>query len=640
MRRQNFVFFLFLTIFMGLFTSCTKDSEDNPTPPGQWIIFEEGTSYSANGTGETLKIKFTTTESWSLSVQEEWLEVTPTVGNPGDNTVEVTVESNTTGVTRRGIIRFASEQSSGTAEINVNQKASDQSEQATESGYLDLKLENSSVQLTYEESNNTVSVTYSDGNVPTIQDGKAIVLPSQYDYDVRVIEKHEINGNRVSLKTRQGNMCDLFQNTEFTLTTNPDLPPVSRTGKGGSIITPSQVTLVAGDSRIVIYDNKMASTRADVNIVDNLYTFSQDYKGNVLYEKDGSKLYWDKCAFDLGLNSVFYFNFSEEVIDEIKKGDLKEFSFYLDGKVNADFLMKYLGEKELSEEMDEIIMKEVTPTLELKFLVGNVPVFISLDTNLGARYTMEARSELRASAGLKFQSTARLGMSWSEEKGMKPIKDFAYDYQKYDPTFSAEESLSAQVAYYPQIEISIYKFIGPWVDVIPYLQQDVKAGMQITGAGNNYLGWEHTVSVGVSTRMGLNFDFFFFDVDAYKTEVMELVSTNIYKAPYNLSLVSPQNDLFAKNEEIKATFKVTALWGTEEVPCPGAFVTFVGEGSLSNKYALSDQNGMVTVRWTPDGQAASRGVYPITAVPHWLYVRVIGSDGNIIQEYPWKVMVD
>lgn len=60
-----------------------------------------------------------------------------------------------------------------------------------------------------------------------------------------------------------------------------------------------------GDSRIVIYDNKMASTRADVNIVDNLYTFSQDYKGNVLYEKDGSKLYWDKCAFDLGLNSVF-----------------------------------------------------------------------------------------------------------------------------------------------------------------------------------------------------------------------------------------------------------------------------------------------------------------------------------------------
>lgn len=175
--------------------------------------------------------------------------------------------------------------------------------------------------MTYEESSNTVSVTYSDGNVPTIQDGKAIVLPSQYDYDVRVIEKHEINGNQVSLKTRQGNMCDLFQNTEFTLTTNPDLSPVSRTGKGGSIITPSQVTLVAGDSRIVIYDNKMASTRADVNIVDNLYTFSQDYKGNVLYEKDGSKLYWDKCAFDLGLNSVFYFNFSEEVIDEIKKGD-------------------------------------------------------------------------------------------------------------------------------------------------------------------------------------------------------------------------------------------------------------------------------------------------------------------------------
>ena len=121
---------------------------------------------------------------------------------------------------------------------------------------------------------------------------------------------------------------------------------------------------------------------------------------------------------------------------------------------------------------------------------------------------------------------------------------------------------------------------------------------------------------------------------------MELASTNIYEAPYNLLLVSPHNDLFSKNEEIEATFKVTALCGTEEVPCPGAFVTFVGDGSLSNRYALSDQNGLVTVRWTPDGQAASRGIYPITAVPHWLYVRVIGSDGSIIQEYPWKVMVD
>lgn len=640
MRQRNFLLLLLLAIFMGLFTSCTKDSEGEPAPPGQWITFQEGTSYSANGTGETLTVKFTTTESWSLSVQEEWMEVAPASGNSGENTIEVAVESNATRAVRSGVIRFASKQSSATAEITVNQQPSGQGGQTAESGYLDLKLDDASVRLAYEESSSTVTVTYSDGNVPAIQDGKAIVLPGQYDYDVRVIEKHEVNGNQVSLKTRQGNMCDLFQNTEFTLTTNPDLAPASRVGRGGTIITPSQVTLVSGDSRHVIYDEKMAGARADVNVVNNLYTFSQDYKGNVLYEKDGSKLYWDKCAFDLGLNSVFYFNFSEEVKDEIKKGDLKEFSFYLDGKVSADFLMKYLGERELAEEMDGIVLKEVTPTLELKFLVGNVPVFISLDTNLGAGYVMEARSELRASAGLKFQSAARLGMSWSEERGMEPIKDFAYEYQEYDPTFSAEGSLSAQVAYYPQVEISIYKFIGPWVDIIPYLQQDVKAGMQVTGSGNNYLGWEHTVSAGVSTRMGLNFDFFFFDVSAYKTEVMELASTNIYEAPYNLLLVSPHNDLFSKNEEIEATFKVTALCGTEEVPCPGAFVTFVGDGSLSNRYALSDQNGLVTVRWTPDGQAASRGIYPITAVPHWLYVRVIGSDGSIIQEYPWKVMVD
>lgn len=638
MRKRNFLLFMLLAFFIGLFTSCSKDSEGDPVPPKQWITFQEETSYSVDGIGKKLVIKFRTTESWSLSVQDEWMEVTPTSGILGENTVEVAVEPNTTGVIRSGVIRFASKQSFGIAEITVNQQPSSHSGQI-ESGYLDLNLDDASVQLVYDESTSKVSLTYSNGNVPSIQDGKAIVLPSKYDYDIRVIDKHEVNGNYVSLKTRQGNMCDLFRNMEFTLTTNPELAFTSRVGKGSTIITPSQVTLISRDTRHVIYDEKKADAQTDVNVVNNLYIFSQDYKGNVLYDKDGNKLYWDKCAFDLGLNSVFYFNFSEEEKDKITKGDLKEFSFYLEGKVNADFLLKYLGEKEITKVMDEIILKEVTPTLELKFLVGNVPVFISLNTNIGARYTMEARSELHASAGLKFQSTARLGILWNEESGIEPIKDFAYDYQEYDPTFSAEGVLSAQVSYYPQVEVSIYKFFGPWVDIIPYLQQNIKAGMQVTEAGNNYLGWEHTVSAGVSTRMGVNFDFFF-DESEYRTEVMELASTNIYEAPYNLLLVSPQNDLFSKNEEIEATFKVTALRGTKEVPCPGTFVTFAGDGSLSNKYAVSDQDGLVTVLWTPDVQASSRGIYPITAVPHWLYVRVIGCDGSIIQEYPWKVMVD
>lgn len=636
MKTKDFLLYLLVAVFMGVLASCSG-SELKEVSSDDWIEFPEGVSYTVEREGGQLEITFSATENWSLSVQEDWLDVTPVSGNSGENTILVTVTANETEEVRNSTLRLVSKQSAASAEITITQKGID-SNGESESNYLDMKLDDTSVQLTYEASSGMVNVMYPDGNVPAaIRQGKAIVLPGQYDYDIRVIEEYETEGNQVSLKTRQGNMCDLFRNTEFTLTTDSRLASLSRTGRGGTVFTPSQVTLVSGDYRKIIYSEE---SRTDINTVDNLYTFSEDYKGNVLYEKNGSKLYWDRCAFDLGLNSVFYFNFSEEVKDEIKKGDLKEFSFYLDGKVNVDFLMKYLGERELAEELDGIVLKEVTPTLELKFLVGNVPVFISLDTNLGKRLAMEARSELQASAGLKFQSTARLGMSWSEERGVESIKEFAYDYEEYDPTFSAEGSLSAQVAYYPQIEISIYKFIGPWVDIIPYLQQDVKAGMQVTGSGNNYIGWEHTVSAGVSTRMGLNFDFFFFDMNAYKTGVMELASTHIYEAPYNLSLVSPSNDLFSKNEEIEATFKVTALLGNEEVPCGGAFVQFVGDGRLSSQYAMTDENGLVTVKWNPEPGASSRAIYPITAVPHWLHARVIGSEGEIIKEFPWKVMVD
>lgn len=627
-----------LVVFINALTSCSESGLKEVSPE-KWIEFSKGVSYTIGGEGGQLEVNFSTTEDWALSVQEDWLEITPTSGIPGENTILITVTPNNTNSTRNSTLRIISKQSAASTEITITQEVASH-DMEPESGYLDMNWNDTSVQLTYDVSSGTINAIYSNGNIPTIRKGKAIVLPNQYDYDIRVIEEYKIDGNQVSLKTRQGNMCDLFQNTEFTLTTDPQLTPLSRTGRGGTIITPSQITLVTGNNRQVIYRKELTDTRININVVNNLYTFSEDYKGNVLYENGGNKLYWDKCSFDLKLNSVFYFNFSEEIKDEIKIGDLKEFSFYLDGDVDTDFLLKYLGEKELTKESDQIILKEVTPTLELKFIVGNVPVFISLDTNLGERLSLNAHSKLHASAGLNFHSDARIGMSWSETEGITTIKDFSYNYNEYDPTFSAEGSLSTQVSYYPQIEISIYKFIGPWLDIIPYLQQDVKAGLQVTESGNNYIGWEYLLSSGVDTRMGLNFDFFLFNVNAFKTESINLVSTNLYTAPYNISLVSPSNDLFDENEEINATFKVTSLLGDEEIPCTGAFVQFVGDGQLSRKYAISDENGLVTVTWTPDPDSWSRSVYPITAVPHRLYVRVIGSQGEIIQQLSWKVMVD
>ena len=329
MKTKDFLLYLLVAVFTGVLTSCSG-SELKEVSSGDWIEFPEGVSYTVEREGGQLEITFSAAENWSLSVQEDWLDVTPVSGDPGENTILVTVTANDTEEVRNSTLRLVSKQSAASAEITITQKGTD-SNGESESNYLDMNLDDTSVQLTYEASSGMVNVIYPDGNVPAaIREGKAIVLPGQYDYDIRVIEEYETNGNQVSLKTRQGNMCDLFRNTEFTLTTDSRLASLSRTGGGGTVFTPSQVTLVSGDSRKIIYSEE---SRTDINTVDNLYTFSEDYKGNVLYEKNGSKLYWDRCAFDLGLNSVFYFNFSEEVKDEIKKGDLKEFSFYLDGKV-------------------------------------------------------------------------------------------------------------------------------------------------------------------------------------------------------------------------------------------------------------------------------------------------------------------
>lgn len=57
-----------------------------------------------------------------------------------------------------------------------------------ESDYIDLKLDKEGITSVYNESSGELTINYGDNEVPDISTGKAIVLPGEYQYDIRVIE--------------------------------------------------------------------------------------------------------------------------------------------------------------------------------------------------------------------------------------------------------------------------------------------------------------------------------------------------------------------------------------------------------------------------------------------------------------------
>lgn len=119
MKTKDFLLYLLVAVFMGVLTSCSG-SELKEVSSEDWIEFPEGVSYTVEREGGQLEITFSASENWSLSVQEDWLDVTPVSGNSGENTILVTVTANDTEEVRNSTLHLVSNQSAASAEITIN----------------------------------------------------------------------------------------------------------------------------------------------------------------------------------------------------------------------------------------------------------------------------------------------------------------------------------------------------------------------------------------------------------------------------------------------------------------------------------------------------------------------------------------
>jgi len=537
-----------------------------------------------------------------------------------------------------------------------------------ETDYVDLKFDDPGVTTRYNESDGSLAVTYPTSSMPVVNEGNAIVLPAQYNYDIRVVESVSKSGNTLNLRTSQGDMTNLFRNTSFTLTTDPQ---VASRAVGMNVYTPTSYGYIDGNGRYVEVYNEKTAGRAEQTMEHNIWEFHMDFNGEKIYDGEAGTLSWDKCEFDAGLKGTFTFDFGEKEINEVrKKGDLKKFAYKLTGSVGMDLLLHYEYEYEYHEYKDEIIKKNVIPTIRINFMVGTVFVTVSVDTHLGkatecrvhGAVEEDSNKLIDATAGVKLGTEMSVGMEWTPENGAVPTHEVVPTFEIYPLTVQANAYAEAKVSYYPQIVIGLYKFLGPWFETRPYLKETVEAGLHYSpGSDENYIGWQANTYNGMDLRLGLKLDFIGWEWNAWTSEVFNGIKDRLlFEAPSRIRTLAPENNIEVKQgESVTAEFMVESFSPitNKYYPCPLALINFEPEsGELDKALAVTGLDGKASVDWTPnpydwkgDDHGGGSGIGGAETLPQsrsgafvtsMLTAKVVKANGELISETGVVVKVE
>ena len=578
--------------------------------------------------------------NWTVSGIPAWLKVIPASGKSGDKLV-IEVEDNASIDERYTVLTVTC--GTATATIKVTQYGN------LETDYVNVGFDTPGVTYTYSASDGNLSITYNGADKPAVAAGSAIVLPAEYGYDIRVVESCSYSGNTLNMSTKEGNMCNLFRNIDFTLSTNPT---ATRSAAGERVFTP--VSYGYRDEQGVYHELYNRNTRASYTSSESLWSFTGNFNGERIYNGAAGTLYWEQCQFDAGLDATLKFDFGEkEITPEHIEGDLQSFSYTITGNVGIDMLLHYNCEASYSEGDDRIIRKDIVRPKEILFQVGHVPVLVTVSTHLGKSHSFEAKGSIDATTGVKCSNEISVGLAWSKGGGVTEITPTSTSqFSVYPPTLEAEASVEAKVSYYPQIELKLYKFIGPWVEPRPYLSDKLEAGLRASADGKNHIGWTSTLAGGIDLRFGINLGFGILDIievekELWSSKIYNLVERNFFNAPVRITKLSP-----ADGEEVKEGESVTAEFLVESYcpltggyyPCPLALVGFEAEcGELEYEMLATDAQGKVKVEWIPDpkeensSNAATRAA---ELVERTLTASILDSAGESIDEAELMVKVE
>lgn len=472
----------------------------------------------------------------------------------------------------------------------------------TDSHYIAIDWTTTTLDSFNEESGEA-KLTFTD-KVPEMGSYDVVLLPKDGDRVIRLINNIQTTegSKTVTLDTREGKMGNLFKNTKFTLATDAgaqNAPHRAASLAGDApVYLPTKVEVFTGDKYVEIYNaDKPVDRRAPVDLEKDFFSWEYNQDGAVLWESGMQSLSWDKLNFNIGLKGLFSFDFGDKKFEDVRMGDLQHLKIALEGGFDMEMVLKYLVSSSV-EWKKGWTLKEDVFSAKYTFMVGTVPVYISVGADLMAEVSLGASGEASITSGIKASNTVTYGVEWNaEDNKVSQIAECEKNLELVGPDVDIKAHAEARATCYPEIKIGIYKVLCPTISPQPYIKAEADGRL----VDNQYVAWNAGVSTGVDLGLGLSLDLFFWEWELADMDPINVFDLPIVSLPDEIELLNEPEEEVVINGKREVKYHVTNkinLTG-KTYNAPGVLVHFEAEGGeLEDEYGYTDKDGNVSAFFT------------------------------------------
>lgn len=581
----------------------SEPTQEEPVVETTTFTFDEVASFSGDpdflfthpdtvyvgGEAEDFKFQFRSNVEYTYNPSDNWLKYI----SPINNTDSLLFNAGMNPMTdkRIGYIAFASKDKQIADTVWVVQAAKH------DSRYINIDWTQTTLD-NFDEESGQAQITFT-GDVPVMGDYDVVLLPKDDSYIIRLIDKiqQEEGSKTVNLTTRQGLMGNLFKGTKFKLATE-----ATAKARGASddvpVYLPTKVEMISGDGCVELYNADKALTRGPVGFENEFISWEYNDDGKVLWESGMQSLSWDKLNFNIGLKGLFAFDFGDIPWEKVRMGDLQNLKITLEGGFDMNLIMKYAVASEVSYEKEWTLKENAIPNLKYTFMVGTVPVYITVGADLMANVSLGASGEASITTGVTASTKVSYGVEWDAEKGLSKIAECEKNLELVGPDLGIQAHAEARAAAYPKIEIGIYKVLCPTISPQPYVKAEADGRL----VDNKYVAWNAGISTGIDLGLGLCLDLFFWKKDLGEIDPINVFDLPLVSLPDEIELLNePVEEEVLVNAKREVKYHVTNknyLTGTT-YNAPGVLVHFEAEGGeLEDEYGYTDKEGNVSAFFT------------------------------------------
>jgi hypothetical protein len=297
------------------------------------------------------------------------------------------------------------------------------------------------------------------------------------------------------------------------------------------------------------------------------------------------------------LKGLFSFDFGDIPFEKVRMGDLQNLKITLEGGFNMEMILKYTVASEVKYEKEWTLKENAIPNLKYTFMVGTVPVYITVGADLMASISLGASGEASVTTGVTASTNVSYGVEWDAEKGLSKISECEKSLELVGPDLDINAHAEASASAYPKIEIGIYKVLCPTISPMPYLKAEADGRL----VDNSKVAWNAGISTGVDLGLGLCLDLFFWKKDLGEIDPINVFDLPIVSLPDEIELQNEPEEEVLINAKREVKYHVTNknyLTGTT-YNAPGVLVHFEAEGGeLEDEYGYTDKDGNVTAFFT------------------------------------------